>query len=91
MQRPGLTAVSPKEPPANTLLLLFFTGHGVSIGGENYLMTHLAGENLENLEAMRRVLLPVADLTRAIDRIAAASILILDTHFPPLDQPKMTR
>lgn len=40
MQRAGLTAVSPKEPPANTLLLLFFTGHGVSIGGENYLMTH---------------------------------------------------
>ena len=77
---------APQQPIANTLLLFFFSGHGIEIDGQDYIIPRLPdGTTLSN-EDIARGSVVVTQLTRAIDDLAAASIVILDTHFPKLGE-----
>lgn len=74
----------PDPPIPNTLLLFFFSGHGVEIDGLDYIVPRLPDASSPTPDAIARGGIVVSQLTRTIDDIAAASIVILDTHFPRL-------
>ncbi len=70
--------------PANTLLFFFFSGHGVEVKGLDYLIPSLAGGRVGAPQDIVRDGVNVSILIRRIDDTAAASIVLLDTHFPKL-------
>jgi hypothetical protein len=72
------------QPPPNTLLLFFFSGHGVEVRGLDYIIPRLAHGKADTPDDIARDAISAQRLTRRIDDIAAASIVILDTHFPKL-------
>lgn len=80
------SAPSTSSPPDNTLLFIFFSGHGLSIGGVDYIMTNLGGISIRDREQIKTKALPVDRLKSQAEEIAAASIIILDTHFPDLEE-----
>lgn len=80
--RVGFTSVEP--PLENTLLLFFFSGHGVEVDGQDYIVPRLPEGSTPTPDAIKRGGIVVSQLTRTLDDIAAASIVILDTHFPRL-------
>ena len=89
MVKVGITnaeGVQAEQPLPNTLLLFFFSGHGVEIDGQDYIVPRLSVASSPSPEAILSGGIVVTQLTRAIDDIAAASIVILDTHFPKLSQ-----
>jgi uncharacterized caspase-like protein len=82
--RTGLIPVEEATPPGNTLLLFFFSGHGVGVANENYIIPRLSlsSASLNGPEDIENSAVSVTLLTRFLERSAAASVLILDTHFP---------
>ncbi len=79
------------SPPANSLLLVFFSGHGVSLNNTNYILPRI-GESIDlsrpsDFERLASLSLRVEQFLSEIDNAAAASVVILDTHFPALDRP----
>jgi hypothetical protein len=85
-----LEALTPTaKAPDNTLLLFFFAGHGAQIGNANYIIPKLAmtPAEFDQLDPNRigSLSLEVQPLTQRLEKAAAASIVILDTHFPALD------
>jgi hypothetical protein len=83
--KPGPALAS--EPPANTLLLIFFSGHGVTIDNDSYILTNIKGASLNHVEEVVEKAINVRTLVQTADEAAAASIVILDTHFPVLAPP----
>jgi uncharacterized caspase-like protein len=67
----------------NTLLLVFFSGHGMSADGQNYLLPDLRGRQPRDVRDAETGAVNVQTLTEIASAHAAASIMILDTHFPP--------
>jgi Caspase domain len=84
--RVGLKYEEPAAAPApdNTLFVLFFSGHGVHIRDKDYIIPRLSPhiDSVKSPDDVERVAVNVAWLTRAAEETAAASIVILDTHFP---------
>lgn len=80
VHRVGLTPVA--ETPANTLALVFFSGYGVSIKGENYIAVADTKPSTEKdaLETSFKL----TTLQTNLRRKAAASVLVLDTNFTEL-------
>jgi hypothetical protein len=70
--------------PPNTMLLFFFSGPGVEVDGEDYLIPRVGPDGLNNPESVVRQTLAVPHLTERFDELAAASVVILDTHFTQL-------
>jgi hypothetical protein len=82
--RTGLVPVKELTAPDNTLVLFFFSGHGVQVAGENYIIPRLSlsSASLKAPEDIEKSAISVTLLARFLQRSAAASVLILDTHFP---------
>jgi TIR domain len=80
----GLVPVDEIPAPDNTLLLVFFSGHGVHVAGADYIIPRLSlgAATLNGPEDIENSALSVNWLVRTLGRSAAASVLILDTHFP---------
>jgi hypothetical protein len=70
--------------PRNSLFLFFFSGPGAEVDGEDYLVPQVGHDSLDNPETVARDTLPVQSLTEKFDELAAASVVILDTHFTQL-------
>ena len=83
VQKVGLQLTKDPAPP-NTLLFFFFSGHGVEVQGLDYLIPRLEGGRADTPQDINRDAITISHLTKEIDEIAAASIVILDTHFPKL-------
>jgi hypothetical protein len=75
---------SPSAPPANTLLLFFFSGHGVQVDGLDYIVPRVSHDSLETPSNIARDTMAVPHLTDKLDDLAVASVIILDTDFPKL-------
>jgi hypothetical protein len=75
---------SEERAPANTLLLFFFSGHGRQVAGENYIIPRLSlgSASFATPEDIQNSAVSVSWLMRSLEHAAAASVLILDTHFP---------
>lgn len=85
MQRCAHVPEAKLEPPLeNTLLLFFFSGHGVEVDGQDYIVPRLPDGSTPTPDAIARGGIVVSQLVRTIDDITAASIVFLDTHFPRL-------
>jgi hypothetical protein len=81
--RVGLTPAREIQAPDNTLLLFFFSGHGVQVAEKEYIIPRLAGRgDLRGPEDIERSAVNVSSLLQRLERAAAASVVILDTHFP---------
>lgn len=84
----GFDASPIAKAPDDTLLLLFFSGHGVQIADTNYILPKFpvtSGElNQLGSDRIESMSLEVQRLTQRLEKAAAASIVILDTHFPRL-------
>ena len=70
--------------PENTLLLFFFSGHGVNVGGTEYILPKLLlrPADLNGPKDIENSAISVNWLKKTLERSAAASVIILDTHFP---------
>jgi hypothetical protein len=85
---PAAVEVKPKpEPPPNTLLLFFFSGHGMSVDGHTYILPDLAGSRLRTDAELQAAAVNVQALMNYASENAAASVVILDTHFPEYRLP----
>jgi hypothetical protein len=92
LTRVGLRPVPDEAPPEsqapedNKLLFFFFSGHGTQIKNAEYLIPKisLAEPDLYDPDKIARSSIDVKWLTQRLEHVAAASIIILDTHFPPL-------
>jgi hypothetical protein len=90
--RAGFIPVEEATAPDNTLVLFFFSGHGVSYAGTEYIIPRLAGgqdlasgpDSIIGPDDFERAAISVNWLKRSLERAAAASVLILDTHFPAI-------
>jgi len=71
--------------PANTLLLLFYIGRGVELGGQNYIIPRVGKPGPHGIGI--RDMISVQDLTDRFYELAAASVLIFDTNFPKASDP----
>jgi hypothetical protein len=81
--RTGLVEVKEPTAPDNTLLLFFFSGHGLQVAREDYIIPRLSLSSASlNAEDIENSAVSVTLLMRFLERTAAASVLILDTHFP---------
>jgi hypothetical protein len=80
-----LTVGAPLTPaPSNTFFLFFFSGPGVDVDDEDYLVPHVGQGSMDSPESVAREALAVPNLTQRFDELAAASVVILDTHFAQL-------
>jgi hypothetical protein len=73
--------------PNNTLFLFFFSGHGVNVGGTEYIIPKLPlGPTREEIRPkdIENSAISVKWLKETLERSAAASVIILDTHFPAI-------
>src|SRR5215468_2439047 len=81
--RVGLTPAQEVQAPDNPLLLFFFSGHGVQVAEKEYMIPRLAGRgDLRGPEDIENSGISVSWLLQRLERAAAASVIILDTHFP---------
>ena len=81
--RVGLALAPEIQAPDNTLLLFFFSGHGVQVAEKEYIIPRLAGRgDLRGPEDIENSGVSVSWLLQRLERAAAASVVILDTHFP---------
>lgn len=81
-EKTGTRASFGNEYNNNTLLFVFFSGHGVTINGNRYLITNVLGARREDKEGIRSKSVEVQRILRDAQEAAAASIVIVDTHFP---------
>jgi hypothetical protein len=79
-----------KRAPDNTLFVFFFSGHGVTVGGTEYIITKLplSSTQVVGPKDIENHAISVNWLKAALERSAAASVIILDTHFPIIDFPQ---
>jgi hypothetical protein len=70
--------------PDNSLFFFFFSGHGVSIDGERYIVPVLGDQISPTASAILERAIPLRELENRIASCASASIIVIDTHFPPL-------
>jgi hypothetical protein len=68
-------------PPKNTLFLLFFSGHGLNWDSIDYIVPRLPPD-LTEVKDIKNGAISVSWLTERLESLAAASVIILDTHFP---------
>ena len=80
---------APVPAPSNTMLLFFFSGSGVEVEDEDYLVPWVDRASLDTPEAATSKLISVQNVTERFEELAAASVVILDTHFTRLfhEQP----
>ena len=78
----GLPKADTEEAWPNTLLIFYFSGHGFSVEYRDYLLPKLGNRQITNAEAALSLGLPLDPLKEKLSTCAAASVLILDTHFP---------
>lgn len=71
-----------REPPANTLLFFFFSGHGLTVDNQTYILPQLQGSPMSSVAEVQAVAINVQALTDYASANSAASVVILDTHFP---------
>jgi hypothetical protein len=78
--------VAPLASPDNTLFVFFYSGHGVHVGGADYIIPRLAADTLgiNGPDDIRKSAMSVNALAQAVERAASASVVILDTHFPKI-------
>jgi hypothetical protein len=69
------------DPNPNTLLFVFFSGHGFSSGGRNYLFPDVRRRSLNNSTDAETKAVNAQSLFDFASSHAAASVMILDTHF----------
>jgi hypothetical protein len=79
--RVGFAPVEERLAPDNTLALFFFSGHGVGVAGTEYIIPKLSRDTA-TLRDLETSAITVTWLKQALERAAAASVIILDTHFP---------
>jgi hypothetical protein len=72
--------------PSNTLLIFYFSGHGFEIAGENCLMPTIEGSPFKTENDAQLVGVRLESLRRVLSDCSAASVLILDTHFPEISR-----
>lgn len=72
--------------PDNTLLMLFFSGHGGRLADKEYIIPRLSPHiaKIRSPEDIMNLCVDVTWLTQAAEEVAAASVVILDTHFPTI-------
>lgn len=80
IQNAGLTRARGGESgPPDTLVLLFYSGVGLSVEGRDYLC--LNETRVDSPQAIRLTAIDLLGLQDALREVAAASVLILDTNF----------
>jgi hypothetical protein len=67
---------------ANNLMVLFFSGHGVTIGDRKYLIPLIGDQQPVSDDDLGAKSIDLTSLEAEIESCAAASVLIIDTHFP---------
>lgn len=77
----GLGQLQPRE---NTLVFFFFSGHGVSIRAEKYILPFLGDRNEPTEKTIQLYGIRLGDLEHQLSKCAAQSIVIIDTHFPEI-------
>jgi uncharacterized caspase-like protein len=82
MIRVGLTPAKEVQAQDNTLVLFFFSGHGLQVGEKDYLIPRLPGRGDLKAEDVESLAVSLSSLLQTLERAAAASVVILDTHFP---------
>jgi TIR domain-containing protein len=80
--RTGLTLAQEIPPQDNTLVLFFFSGHGLQVGEKDYIIPRLPGHGDLKAEDVESLAVSLSSLLQMLERAAAASVVILDTHFP---------
>jgi hypothetical protein len=68
--------------PENTLFLFFFSGHGVTVDGREYIIAKLPLDHLIGPTDLEHFAISVNWLETTLELSAAASVIMLDTHFP---------
>lgn len=84
--RVGFAPVREHPGPDNTLFVFFFSGHGVGVAGTDYIIPRLSRgpATLSGPQDLENWAISVNWLKQALERSAAASVIILDTHFPTI-------
>jgi hypothetical protein len=83
--RVGLVPVQENPAEDNTLLLFFFSGHGIRVGDTDYIIPKLPGDGfIGSPQDVENGAVSLSWLLQRLERSAAASVIILDTHFPPV-------
>jgi TIR domain len=74
--------------PDNGLFIFFFSGHGIHISDKDYIIPRLSPciKTISGLKDIVDCGVSVTWLTQAAEEVAAASVVILDTHFPIVDE-----
>jgi hypothetical protein len=75
------------DAPDNTLFLFFFSGHAVTLDdGTEYILPKVSGglAKISRQEDVKNSAVSVNWLKQTLERSAAASVIIFDTHFPAL-------
>jgi hypothetical protein len=82
--RVGFAPLEEISAPNNTLLLFFFSGHGLNVDGTEYIIPKLSvgHKELNLLKDIEDYAISVNWLKATLERSAAVSVIILDTHFP---------
>jgi hypothetical protein len=72
------------DAPDNTLLIIFYSGHGVHLADKDYIIPRLSPhiKTVQGPQDIENLCVSVSWLTQAAEEAAAASVVILDTHFP---------
>jgi hypothetical protein len=82
-----LSAAKPSKKQ-NNLLIFYFSGDGVAFGPKDYIVLVEPGgkpyKRYESQSDLQCWALDAVELAKAVDRLYAASIFILDTNFPVL-------
>ena len=75
-----VTGAPPHGAPGNTCVLFFFSGGGLQVDGEEFIL--LRDTRLDSTPLIRRTAIRVDEVSRLLRETAAASFLVLDTAFP---------
>jgi len=83
--RVALVPVQEHPPEDNTLFLFFFSGHGIRVSDTDYIIPKLPGDGyIGSAQDVENGAVSLSWLLQTLERSAAASVAILDTHFPPV-------
>jgi hypothetical protein len=77
--------------PANSLVIFYFSGHGFQVDGQNFLMPIIENNPFKTEKEAQLVGLNFDSLQQLISDCSAASVFILDTHFPAIFNPGSLR
>jgi uncharacterized caspase-like protein len=83
--RVALVPVQEHPAEENTLFLFFFSGHGIRVTDTDYIIPKLPGDGyIGSPQDVENGAVSLGWLLQTLERSAAASVVILDTHFPPV-------